>query len=286
MSLKHLILTLSLRLSLLLSLTLPMQAARAGDIPRDEAGFTAYVAQQLKREVGEETVSIRGPLTLGLGELHANLDRIHGFCGKNPPGCESEITNYVKAAAQVYRDKNAPPSRSAVRLVVRSSKYLQQALPADAALLQPRPFVEGLVVLPVIDAPSSIRMLAEKDNKVLGLSADEVYELGLQNLRAGLKPLMEVAKTAGHGQIGQLVGDPYQPSRLVLHDDWAPLAAAQKGTLIVVAPATDAVFYIGEDTPVAIDALRALARNVITRAPNGLALILLRWNATGWEVVK
>jgi uncharacterized protein YtpQ (UPF0354 family) len=263
-----------------------VQAARAGDIPQDETGFTGYVAEQLKKEVGEEMVTIQGPLTLSLGELHANLDRIYGFCRKNPDGCTRQITNYVKAAAQVYRDKNAPPSRDAVRLVVRSSKYLQQAPPADAVQLQPRPFVEGLVILPVLDGPSSIRMLAEKDNKALGLSADEVYELGLKNLRAGLKPLMQVAKTAGQGQIGQLVGDVYQPSRLVLHDDWAPLAAAQNGTLIVAAPATDAVFYIGEDTPTAIDALRTLARNVITRSPNGLAAILLRWTAVGWEVVN
>jgi hypothetical protein len=108
----------------------------------------------------------------------------------------------------------------------------------------------------------------------------------MKNLRATLKPLMEVAKVAGQGQIGQLTGDVYQPSRLVLHDDWAPLAAAQNGTLIVVAPATNAVFYIGEDTPVAIDALRTLAKKVIAHAPNGLAVILLRWNAAGWEVVK
>ena len=67
---------------------------------------------------------------------------------------------------------------------------------------------------------------------------------------------------------------------------WAPLAAAQNGTLIVAVPATDAVFYIGEDTPAAIDALRTLARNVFSRAPNRLTETLLRWSDAGWEVVK
>lgn len=261
-------------------------AVWAADIPKDAGGFTAYVAAQLEKEVGNDAVRIKGPLTLSLGELQANLDRIYEFCRKSPDGCADELVNYVKGAAQLYRDKNAPPSRDAVRLVVRSAKYLQQVPAADIPSLQSRPFVEGLVILPVIDGPSSIRMLADKQNKTLGLSADEVYELGMKNLRATLKPLMEVAKVAGQGQIGQLTGDVYQPSRLVLHDDWAPLAAAQNGTLIVVAPATNAVFYIGEDTPVAIDALRTLAKKVIAHAPNGLAVILLRWNAAGWEVVK
>jgi hypothetical protein len=113
-----------------------------------------------------------------------------------------------------------------------------------------------------------------------------VYELGLKNTRASLKPLTQVAKAAKRAEIGQLVGDSYEPSRLVLHDDWAPLAAAQNGTLIVAVPATDAVFYIGEDTPVAIDALRTLARNVFSRAPNRLTETLLRWSDAGWGVVK
>lgn len=97
---------------------------------------------------------------------------------------------------------------------------------------------------------------------------------------------MQVARAAKHAEIGQLVGDCYEPSRLVLHDHWAPLAAAQNGTLIVAAPATDAVFYIGEDAPVALDALRTVVRNVIRRAPNRLSETLLRWNDGGWEVVK
>jgi hypothetical protein len=129
-------------------------------------------------------------------------------------------------------------------------------------------------------------MLNEKDDKALGLTVDEVYQLGLKNTRGSLKPLMQVAKAAKPAEIGQIVGDSYEPSRLVLHEEWAPLAAAQNGTLIVAVPATDAVFYIGEDTPAAIDALRTLARNVFSRAPNRLTETLLRWSDAGWEVVK
>jgi hypothetical protein len=271
-------------LSLAYSLT-----ATAGDIPKDQAGFTEYVAGLVRAEVTDVPVAIKGPLTLRFGELTANLDRVFFFCQRNAGGCSNEVTTYVNSVVQVYRDQNAPPTREAVRLVVRTTQYIQQtqgSLPPGSSLLLPKPLVEGLVLLPVLDSPRSIRMLNEKDLKSLGLSAEEAEHLALVNLRNSLKPLMDVAKVARHGQIGQLVGDSFHPSRLALLDTWAPLAKAQGDQLIVTAPATDAVFYVGEDTAVAIDALRTLARNVMSRAPNPLSNILLRWTPGGWEIVK
>jgi uncharacterized protein YtpQ (UPF0354 family) len=271
-------------LSLAYSLT-----ATAGDIPKDQAGFTEYVAGLVRAEVTDVPVAIKGPLTLRFGELTANLDRVFFFCQRNAGGCSNEVTTYINSVVQVYRDQNAPPTREAIRLVVRTTQYIQQtqgSLPPGSSLLLPKPLVEGLVLLPVLDSPRSIRMLNEKDLKSLGLSAEEAEHLALVNLRNSLKPLMDVAKVARHGQIGQLVGDSFHPSRLALLDTWAPLAKAQGDQLIVTAPATDAVFYVGEDTAVAIDALRTLARNVMSRAPNPLSNILLRWTPGGWEIVK
>jgi hypothetical protein len=52
-----------------------------------------------------------------------------------------------------------------------------------------------------------------------------------------------------------------------------------------VLPTNGAVLYIGEDTPIAIDALRTPSRNVMSRAPNRLADILHRWTPKGWRAV-
>lgn len=261
----------------------------AQSVPLEEAAFTEYLANLLRREVGESAVVVKGPLTLGLGELQANLDRVFAFCRREKASCDAELDRYVKGAAQVHKDRTAPPQRDAVRVVVRASQYVQAAqssVGGQGAQIQPRPFAEGLVSLPVLDSPRTVRMLGSTDNAKLGLSEAEVYDLGLRNLRATLKPLMEVAKVAGPGQIGRIVGDTYDPSRLLLHDTWEPLSKEQRGGLIVAIPATDAVFYIGEDTPIAIDALRALVKNVQARAPNRLSEVLLRWTATGWEPVR
>jgi hypothetical protein len=273
-----------------LALTLAWQAV-GQEIPNDESAFTEYVAGRLRGEVGDSTVVVQAPLTVKLGELQANLNRIFAFCKQNASQCPTEISTFVRGTTEAYKAQNAPISRDAIRVVVRTTQYVQQVqnyLKPGAPTLLPIPFVEGLVLLPVLDSPTSFRLLNAEDLKTLGLSEQEAQQLAIANLRAALKlkPLMDVAKVAVPGSIGQLVGDSFYPSRLALFDTWAPLAHAQGGKLIVVAPATDAVFYVGDDSPVALDALRTFAHNIMGRVPHPLSAILLRWTPTGWEVVR
>lgn len=259
--------------------------ALAQSTPVDEPGFTKLVAERLRKAVNAP-VQIKGPLTLSVGPTQANLDRIYAFCKGNPAGCAKEVDTYVNGAAQVHHDRGIAPTKAAVRVVVRPTRYLQQAKAKDITQLQARPLVDGLVAVAVLDTPRAIRMLTDKVSATLGLTANQAYDLGIANLRKTLKPLMEIAKPVGSGQIGTLTGDAYHPSRLVLLDSWAPLAKSQGGVLIVAAPANDGLLYIGEDSPTAIGALRTLARNVMSRAPNPLSDVLLRWTPKGWGVVQ
>lgn len=262
-----------------------ISAALAQGIPVDEAGFTDYVAEQVRREVGDASVLVKGPLTLNVGtDLQANLDRVYSFCKRNSEGCREELDRYVAGIGQALRDQNLTPSKDAVRLVLRTTKYAEGARAAVPATVA-RDFAPGLVVLPVIDTPRTILMLGDRQFKSLGLGLDEVYALGESNLRKELKPLMEVSKPVVAGEIGRIAGNAYDHSRLILHNTWEPLARAQGGTLIATVPATDAVFYIGADTSEAIDALRTLTCNVFATVPNPLSDRLLRWRASGWELV-
>jgi hypothetical protein len=264
--------------------------ASAQEVPKDEMAFTEFVASQLRHQpLGNETVVIKGPLTLGIGELQANLDRIFNFCRKNAENCSAEIDRFTRSVAEAVKIRNAPPEKEAVRLAVRPAEYVRQLKLANESkgkTVQFWPLTDDLVILPVLDTPRTIRSLAEDDFKKLELNADQVYQLGLANLQSTLKPLMNQAQVAKSGQIGQLLGDPYESSRLALHDSWAPLVEAQGGVLIVAAPAKDGIFYISEDTPTAIDALRAIVKNVMQKVPNPLSGALLRWTKTGWEPVR
>ena len=213
---------------------LVFSSARAQDVPKGEAAFTEYVAAQLRRELKGAQVEVKGPLTLVVGGgLQANLGRIFTYCSNNVDGCKREISAYVKGFAQLHDrrppiPRPQPQSRDAVRIIVRTSAYVRASSPqtdyvrasspqTDPDPMQWRPLVGELVMLPAMDAPQAIFPLSEKNNGELGLSADEVFNLGLANLRARLKPLMQVAKVAQPGQIGYIEGDVYHSSRLALH---------------------------------------------------------------------
>jgi uncharacterized protein YtpQ (UPF0354 family) len=263
-------------------------AARAQQVPTDEPAFTAFVAGRIRAEIRDIPVVVKGPLTVSIGALQANLDRIYAFCQANSAGCAGQITTYVNAVVATTSNQNERPTKASLRVVVRPADYIQQAqrdVPARDAILT-RPLAAGLAVVVVMDFPRTVRMFNEKHRAALGLSPDQVFDIALANLRQNVKALETDAKAVPHGQIGTLQGDYYQTSRLALVDSWAPLAQAQGGVLIVAAPSADIVLYIGEDSPAARDALRTLAKNVMTRAPKPLSDVLLRWTPKGWQSVR
>jgi hypothetical protein len=264
------------------------------DVPKGEAAFTEYVAEQLRHELKGEQVEVKGPLTLLVGGgVEANLARIFAYCAGNADGCRGEIASYVNGVVQFYDGRIPPPSRDAVRIIVRTSAYVRASSQAREMQWRPqttemqwRPLVGDLVMLPAVDAPQTIHPLSERHNEELGLSADEVFDLGLANLRACLTPLMQVAQVGQPGQIWCIEGDVYHSSRLALHESWSPLATAQGGDLIVAAPETTTVLYVAEDAFAAIKALRTLTQHVMSRSPHPLSSDLLRWTPQHWEVVR
>jgi uncharacterized protein YtpQ (UPF0354 family) len=266
------------------------RSARTQDVPKGEAAFTEYVAAQLRRELKGAQVEVTGPLTLVVGSrLQANLGRVFTYCSRNADGCRREISAYVKRIEQLHNRRlpsQFQKSTDAVRIVVRTSAYLRASSPQKGLeAMQWRPLVGELVMLPAMDTQEAIQFLTEENNRELGLSADEVFNAGLANLQARLKPLMQVAKVVQPGQIGYVEGDVYHSSRLALHESWSRLAAAQGGKLIVAAPEWDTVLYVAEDTPSAIKALRTLTQNVMSMSPRPLSGKLLRWTPHRWEVV-
>ena len=68
--------------------------------------------------------------------------------------------------------------------------------------------------------------------------------------------------------------------------DWAPLAQAQHGTLLIALPAPDIVLYMSNDDAQSLKALADYARKVAADVPNPMAPgVLLRWKDGQWEGV-
>lgn len=272
----------------LLILVMAVPVTYAQSISMEQADFTDYVAQTVRREAGDMPVLVKGILTLSLGSFQLNLDRIYGVCQRNEAICASEVDRYVKGVSQVIKAANAPIDKESVRIVIRSDEYIKRAqasLGSSGPVLQFRSLTDGLVSVAVLDTPRAIRPLDDRDLKRLDISQEQLFEIGHKNLQRTLKPLAESAKPVSGGKIGMLGGSAFEVGRVAVPTDWSALAAAQDGILLVALPATDTLLYISESSDSAIDALRSLAVNIARKSPNPLSLAVLRWTKERWELV-
>ena len=261
----------------------------------DEASFTKQVLDRLSREVPELRIEIASPLTLRINQadganiLQANLDRIFAFCAKTAEQCDAAISQYVTGVSGVVKDRIRPIEASMIRLNVRPRKALdsaQQQLPPDAPHLVLRPFVGELALTAVLDLPTAMRMLTNEDAKKLGISEDQVIEIGTNNLRASLKPLSAYPLPTADKSFRYVSDSPYESSRLILHPDWAPVAKALGGSLLVAVPSSDLIVYGRGDSQLAVDALRTLVRDAVRKTDRPLSTALFRWTESGWEEVR
>jgi len=265
--------------------------AHAQSVPIADPGFTDAITEQLRTALPDEHVVVVGPqrLTIGNVGFSVNLAHLWQACSANASRCDDESARFVAAVTKAFQDMNRPPAPAQVRIAVRSDKMAQAYLASTRTTglnLQVQPFVEGLVSAVVIDSPASLRWASSKDLDALKLDQAALRELALSNTHATLQPLASVAQPAPKGKLGTIDGDAYTASRILFPADWALMAKAQGGTLIVAVPLPTEILYVGDDGADALDALRTLARQRASTSQGGLGDQLLRWTADGWKIVN
>ena len=129
-------------------------------------------------------------------------------------------------------------------------------------------------------------MLGPGNMDMLFVSGDEAIHLIYVPLIVEIEIPVAAAQPAPKGKLGAITGDAYTASRVLFPADWAPMAKAQDGVLIVALPRPSTILYVGDDSPDALGALRALAHQQMAAAPDGLSDRLLRWTPAGWQVVN
>jgi len=267
--------------------------ACARDVPMEPPAFTDYVAQRFKQGLPGQEITIDGPLTLKVKtaagqDLQANLDNVYSFCQRNGSRCEAAIERYSNGMIEFFKQASVAPQRSQLRAIVRPAAYVDQMRKMQGGKHQPvvAPLVGDLWTACVVDFPTSVRFLHTNDLSLLGLSSETAMDLAKQNVAAALRPLASVTRDLPARGIGTITGDPYEASRLLFIDMWAPLAKRLGGKLIVSAPSAETVLYSSGNDPVAVDALKTFARNVAARAQRPISLAVLQWSPAGWTQVS
>ena len=275
----------------------------AETIPLDKLQFTRYAAAIVKKMKPESVVKIEDLLQLRVDIPHSsqdefqyNLDRIYSLCQLQEGDCSDELNRFIGNLLDLYDQQNEKVDQNSIRLIIRSKEYLDGAVQAlqvkdqapdlTKSKIKSYPFVDGLVVLVVMDTPSAMRILTQNDIKELKKNDKAIYRLGLENIKKEQAPLAEVIDINLVDSLGYITGSVYDPSRVLFHDEWKTLAQAHQGKLIVAMPTTDLLFYIDDDSKQAIEALKKIVADTIMNSHNPLTDKLLKWNEKGWAVIE
>lgn len=279
-------------LSLMLLFSMVSPACFAAEIPLDEPGFTKALAKAFRKAMPGTKVTVLGPLTLEVrppngDKSQAPLDAIYGFCVRNPADCEAGVQVHVARMSATFGHENAAPDRKLLRALVRPSGYVDAIRKAYAGKEEPpiAPFVGDLWIICALDMPEAIKMLAPGDLAKLGLSREEALALAKKNDAEMFEPIKQVARAIPGDGVGVVANNPYDSSRLLALDSWAPIAAETGGQLLAAAPSANAVIFIDGRRANAMEIMRRSAAMIASKAARPFVPQIFKWTPAGWILV-
>jgi hypothetical protein len=267
---------------------------RAAEVPQDESGFTAYVAQAIAHALPEAKVAVEGPLMLTVslppnrGAFSVGLANVRSYCTQNAPGCAAAVATFAANSATTLRDAVAPIDKATIRAVIRTKAYLDDLrrrpeLSGSAPVA--RPLAGDLWVLGVVDRKAGVKILTTDDLAPLGLSEPDAITLATRNVAAALPPMTAAIHDLPPSGVGYIAGNFYASSRMLLHDDWKELSRKLNGKLVVAVPAPEVLVYGEAKDRATLDAIGAMARDTASKAPRPISPSLFKWVAGGWEPI-
>jgi uncharacterized protein YtpQ (UPF0354 family) len=275
------------------------QAATAGAVDgppdvRDPAAFTEWCRSFAQRSAKSATYTVDSsqPLTLqassGEQRLSVALDKPWNACEQQPQDCDALAREWVGQVVRTIDDsdrKAGALSPASIRPAIRTSEYVD-GMRAQGGKLITESFVAGLSIVYMLDLPDAARSLQADELAVLKMDRGQLRERALANVEAEIgKPAKHIEALPENG-IGYLTTQSYYNSSLVLlHAEWKSVSERFGGQLLVAVPAPDVLLYADGRDPHARDALAALAAQIAGKSPTPLFTGVLRWTASGWEIV-
>lgn len=275
-------------------LALAGAGVHAASVPSDVGGLTAYAVEAFAQALPAARVSAKEPLVLSVvvgsePPYQVQLHNLFDYCRRDPGNCDTAFQDFVAKVSASLGEAATPVERTQLRLVVRSTAYLDDVRkqlagkPGSEPVV--RPIAGDLWLMAVADRPHGVKSLAGADLAKLGLSEDQAIDLARRNLAQAMGPLSVVVHDLPRNGIGYVNGNFYDSSRLLFHEDWTSLSARMNGRLIVAVPATDFLIYGEARDRIAVGAIVGLVNDVARKAPRPISRTLLKWLPSGWEVV-
>jgi len=203
--------------------------------------------------------AVRAPLAAGSYRCCRSLGN-----NVNPPGASAKTLNRV-----VPRIYVALPDAGAADITLsKADSHVERRLVAD------------LLAFYAFDAGSHYEIVAYRDLAELGITADELHEQALLNLR-GLK--LDVRAHKGDRIIMLTAGGNYEATLILLPEIWESVSQMVSGQLVAAVPARDVLYVTGDADRENLADMRRWTSKAVEQVDKPLSCAFIRWTGAGWE---
>ncbi len=211
-------------------------------LPLEPDAFAAHVVELLCRQYPERSATITGPLHVVFDGRHLGLENLYRMVLRDPRNAREIVENYLERLFEGDQISGAPlpfsVARARIMPRIQPESIFEQL---DRELVAHVPFVNGTVVVFVIDLPQLTVSITTEQMVRWGLQPDDLDSIARENL-ARYAPDLEVRLIDSHdGGRAAIVAqqDGYDAARLLLSTLHGRLAKEMKGDFYVATPARD-----------------------------------------------
>ena len=268
-------------------ITLATSPATAKDTPIRERIITIVRAKLPKADI--KPIDQYG-FTLKLPNRDAqqvSVERIADFCSLNTAvECDDQVQTFAESVVALSTE-NFTVTRERLRVIVRSKLDAEGYL---ATIVEParrplvRPLFAGVSAVLAADFPRGTRMVTADDIVGLKLTADQAFEIGMDQALADLPKVPGLAEI--DGKIVVISGFDYGASVMLRPERWRALAEASGGRLYTAIPADNEVIVGTTKSDNELSKLRELVSQEYALAARGISLLVYRWSPSGWVAAK
>jgi uncharacterized protein YtpQ (UPF0354 family) len=239
-------------------------------MPREPEAFGEHVARILKRHYPERSVELAGPLDLILSGKHLGLENLYRMVLHEPHRGVELVENYLERLIEGDTLSSMP-----LPLSVAKPRIMPRIQPIsifehlDREQVAHVPFVNGTVIVFVLDMPQMTVSITVEQMMRWGLEVDDLDRIARDNLDGYAPDLQIQFVDSSEGGRAAIVSrqDGYDAARLLLDTLYGRLAPELHGDFYVAAPARDMFLALTTDPSEFVDRLRHRVKLEYRRLP-------------------
>jgi uncharacterized protein YtpQ (UPF0354 family) len=239
-------------------------------LPLEPEAFVAHVVELLRKQFPGRDAVVTGPLHVVFDGRHLGLENLYRMVLRDPRNAQEIVENYLERLfeGEQISGTSLPFSVARARIMprIQPESIFEQLNREHVAHV---PFVNGTVIVFVIDLPQLTVSITTEQMLRWGLQPDDLDAISRENL-ARYAPDLEVRLIDSHdGGRAAIVQqqDGYDAARLLLSTLHGRLARELKGDFYVATPARDTFIAMSVGPNDFVDRLKQRVEEDYRRLP-------------------